>query len=159
MQYISSHNETNLPCVFLRKILILLSDDPGPPYDMYGRAHDTLDYISTEHSQAGLGNLPVPVGMFMNMAHVPPRFYQQHQQALAARGGRVGGVGMRGNRAGARKLTKNMGGMGAPQLSQPFSQDPTMQNYSQPGLTQGHLSQVGTTILQRTSSLIRVEHD
>lgn len=109
---------------------------------MYGRAHDTLDYISTEHSQAGLSNLPVPVGMFMNMTHVPPRFYQQHQQALAARGGRGGGAGMRGNRAGSRKLAKNMGGAGGPQLSQPFSQDPSMQNYSQPGLTQGHLSQV-----------------
>lgn len=110
---------------------------------MYGRAHDTLDYISTEHSQAGLSNLPVPVGMFMNMAHVPPRFYQQHQQALAARGGRGGGAGMRGNRGGSRKLAKNIGGAGGPQLSQPFSQDPSMQNYSQPGLTQGHLSQVG----------------
>lgn len=111
---------------------------------MYGRAHDTLDYISTEHSQPGLSNLPVPVGMFMNMAHVPPCFYQQHQQALAARGGRVAGIGMRGNRAGSRKQTKNIGGASAPQLSQPFSQDPSMQNYSQPGLTQGHLSQVYT---------------
>jgi hypothetical protein len=28
----------------------------------------------------------VPVGMFMNMAHVPPRFYNQHQQALQGKG-------------------------------------------------------------------------
>lgn len=111
----------------------------GPQYDMYGRAHDAMDYISADHSQPGLSNLPVPVGMFMNMAHVPPRFYQQHQQALAqARGGRGGG---RGGRMGNRKPNKNAGGAGALQLSQPFSQDPTTQSYSQPGLTQGHLSQ------------------
>ncbi|KAG7153385.1 Regulator of nonsense transcripts 1-like, partial [Homarus americanus] len=112
----------------------------GPQYDMYGRAHDSLDYISADHSQPGLNNLPVPVGMFMNMAHVPPRFYQQHQQALAQARGSRGGA--RGGRAGSRKVTKNMGGAaGALQLSQPFSQDPSMQSYSQPGLTQGHLSQ------------------
>lgn len=108
---------------------------------MYGRAHDSLDYISADHSQPGLSNLPVPVGMFMNMAHVPPRFYQQHQQAMAARGGGRGGI--RGGRTGTRKMNKNTGGSGAVQLSQPFSQDPNMQSYSQPGLTQGHLSQVG----------------
>jgi hypothetical protein len=27
-----------------------------------------------------LASLPIPVGMFMNMAHIPPRFYQQQQQ-------------------------------------------------------------------------------
>ena len=26
---------------------------------------------------SSLSNLPIPVGMFMNMAHVPPRFYNQ----------------------------------------------------------------------------------
>lgn len=35
-------------------------------------------------AQTGL-SLPVPLGMFMNMAHVPPRFYNQHQQAMQAR--------------------------------------------------------------------------
>jgi len=109
----------------------------GPQYDMYGRPHDTLDYISPNHSQPGLNNLPVPIGMFMNMADVPPRFYHQHQQALAARG-RGGGRGRGGRRGG-----KNVGGQ-QPQLSQPFSQDPNTQSYSQPGLTQpGHLSQGG----------------
>ena len=28
-----------------------------------------------------LSNLPIPVGMFMNMAHVPPRFYNQQANA------------------------------------------------------------------------------
>jgi len=49
---------------------------------MYARTHDPISYISPERAQAALSNLPVPVGMFMNMAHVPPRFYNQHQQAL-----------------------------------------------------------------------------
>lgn len=50
--------------------------------DMFGRTHDPISYISPERAQAALSNMPVPVGMFMNMAHVPPRFYNQHQQAL-----------------------------------------------------------------------------
>ena len=50
--------------------------------DLYTRTHDPISYISPERAQAALSNLPVPVGMFMNMAHVPPRFYNQHQQAL-----------------------------------------------------------------------------
>lgn len=41
-------------------------------------------YVLFCRAQAGL-NLPVPVGMFMNMAHIPPRFYNQHQQAMQAR--------------------------------------------------------------------------
>lgn len=31
-----------------------------------------------------MNNMPVPVGMFMNMSNVPPRFYNQHQQAAQA---------------------------------------------------------------------------
>ena len=110
---------------------------------MYGRAHDSLDYISADASQPGLSNLPVPVGMFMNMAHVPPRFYQQHQQAMAqARGGGRGYMNSRGRGRG-RGGKGGQGGSGGLQLSQSFSQqDPTTQAYSQPGLTQGHLSQV-----------------
>ena len=30
---------------------------------------------------SSLSNLPIPVGMFMNMAHVPPRFYNQQANA------------------------------------------------------------------------------
>ena len=50
--------------------------------DVFARAHDPIGYISPERAQAALSNMPVPVGMFMNMAHVPPRFYNQHQQAM-----------------------------------------------------------------------------
>lgn len=49
---------------------------------MYSRNHDPLGFISSDRTQSTLSNLPVPVGMFMNMAHVPPRFYNQQQQAL-----------------------------------------------------------------------------
>ncbi len=36
-----------------------------------------------------LRNIPIPVGMFMNMAHVPPRFFNKQQQ----RGGRGSAAG------------------------------------------------------------------
>lgn len=52
----------------------------GPAF--YGRPHDQMSYISPERAQNAVANLPVPVGMFLNMAHIPPRFYNQHQQAL-----------------------------------------------------------------------------
>lgn len=46
--------------------------------------HDSIGYISNDHGVAALGNMPVPVGMFMNMSSLPPRFYNQHQQAIMA---------------------------------------------------------------------------
>ncbi|KAH8416451.1 hypothetical protein KR222_004478 [Zaprionus bogoriensis] len=46
--------------------------------------HDSIGYISSEHGAAAMGNMPVPVGMFMNMSNLPPRFYNQHQQAIMA---------------------------------------------------------------------------
>uniref|UniRef100_A0A1I8PHH0 DNA helicase n=1 Tax=Stomoxys calcitrans TaxID=35570 RepID=A0A1I8PHH0_STOCA len=46
--------------------------------------HDSISYISTERAQAAMNNMPVPVGMFMNMSNIPPRFYNQHQQAIQA---------------------------------------------------------------------------
>lgn len=42
--------------------------------DMFSRTHDPISYISPERAQAAMNNLPVPVGMFMNMAHIPPRY-------------------------------------------------------------------------------------
>ena len=75
------------------------------------RQHDPLTYIGPDRQATGPPtNLPVPVGIFMNMAHVPPRwvsrvfchvsgsvgvskdnlrspvsrFYNQHQQMLAS---------------------------------------------------------------------------
>ena len=62
--------------------MFIAADGGSVAVDMYARTHDPISYISPERAQAALSNLPVPVGMFMNMAHVPPRFYNQHQQAL-----------------------------------------------------------------------------
>lgn len=46
--------------------------------------HDSIGYISNDHGAAALANMPVPVGMFMNMSNLPPRFYNQHQQTIMA---------------------------------------------------------------------------
>lgn len=106
--------------------------------DMFARAHDPIGYISPERAQAALSNMPVPVGMFMNMAHVPPRFYNQHQQAMQARQNQRG----RGPLPNGRAPPKTKGRPGKAGLSQgAVSQDNT-QPYSQGiPLTQG-MSQV-----------------
>ncbi|GLH13682.1 Regulator of nonsense transcripts 1 homolog, partial [Gryllus bimaculatus] len=123
--------------------------------DLYSRTHDPASYISPERAQAALANMPVPVGMFMNMAHVPPRFYNQHQQALQARQNQR-------NRAATRSKVKNTRntmksglsqGQSSQDATQPFSQAvPLTQgmsqsmsqpgfSLSQPGLSQAELSQ------------------
>ncbi|KAG4065353.1 hypothetical protein HA402_012298 [Bradysia odoriphaga] len=56
----------------------------NPQLDMFARTHDSISYISPERAQATMNNMPVPVGMFMNMGNIPPRFYNQHQQAVQA---------------------------------------------------------------------------
>ncbi|XP_075154290.1 upf1 RNA helicase [Haematobia irritans] len=59
--------------------------------------HDSISYISSERAQAAMNNMPVPVGMFMNMSNIPPRFYNQHQQAIQA-------AAKQGRRTGAPPL-------------------------------------------------------
>ncbi|XP_023013225.1 regulator of nonsense transcripts 1 homolog [Leptinotarsa decemlineata] len=100
----------------------------GMPLDMFSRTHDPISYISPERAQAGM-NLPVPVGMFMNMAHIPPRFYNQHQQALQAR---------QQQNPRNRKPPQRQKGKGLSQdHTQPFSQSLQLtQGMSQPGLSQ-----------------------
>lgn len=56
----------------------------GPALNMYATHHDPMSYISSERTQSQMNNMAVPVGMFMNMTNVPPRFYNQHQQAIQA---------------------------------------------------------------------------
>ena len=47
-------------------------DERGPP--RVDPRHDPLTYIGPERQGAlPPSNLPIPVGIFMNMAHVPPR--------------------------------------------------------------------------------------
>ncbi|XP_072385014.1 regulator of nonsense transcripts 1 [Diabrotica undecimpunctata] len=102
----------------------------GVPLDVFGRTHDPISYISPERAQASM-NLPVPVGMFMNMAHIPPRFYNQHQQALQARQQQ----NHRNRKPPQRQ--KGKGGNLSQDHTQPFSQSLQLtQGMSQPGLSQ-----------------------
>ncbi|BES94730.1 nonsense-mediated mRNA decay protein 1 [Nesidiocoris tenuis] len=115
--------------------------------DMFSRPHDPINYISSERAQATISNMPVPLGMFMNMSHVPPRFYNQHQQAVQARqnmrGGRLGSGRMK-NKGGTMKSKLNaLSQNNSQEVTQSFSQGITQamsQGMSQPGLS---LSQAG----------------
>ncbi|KZC14447.1 Regulator of nonsense transcripts 1 like protein [Dufourea novaeangliae] len=124
------------------------------PLDIFSRTHDTISYISPERAQAAMNNVPVPVGMFMNMAHVPPRFYNQHQQALQARQNQR-------NRRGTA-LSKNKQGPRMGKLSQ--TEQNNTQPYSQPGLpltqgtTQG-MSQPGFSLSQPGLSQAELSQD
>ncbi|PRD24814.1 UNVERIFIED_CONTAM: Regulator of nonsense transcripts 1 [Trichonephila clavipes] len=112
----------------------------GPAF--YGRPHDQISYISPERAQSAVANLPVPVGMFLNMAHIPPRFYNQHQQALQARQNQRNRNATR--KGGGRQTNgRSMANGTSMNLSQGFnsqaSQD-MMGGFSQGPLTQGQLS-------------------
>lgn len=54
------------------------------PWNHLQHRHDSISYIPSERGQTAINNMPVPVGMFMNMSNIPPRFYNQHQQAIQA---------------------------------------------------------------------------
>lgn len=117
----------------------------GVPMDLYSRTHDPASYISPERAQAALANIPVPVGMFMNMAHVPPRFYNQHQQALQARQNQR-------NRAATRNKVKNTRNSVKTGLNQAGQSQDATQSYSQAapltqGMSQG-MSQPGFSLSQ-----------
>merc|ERR1719244_1521002 len=131
--------------------------------------HDPLTYIGPDRQgSVAPSNLPIPVGIFMNMAHVPPRFYNQHQQMLAAAQGnkstpppsssagrRLGGG--KGRKAdsqlsqggGGLSLSQGMGGLSQGELSQDsllqgdlHSQlDGLSLSQGMGGLSQGELSQ------------------
>lgn len=97
----------------------------NPAMDMYARTHDSISYISQERAQAAMNNMPVPVGMFMNMSNVPPRFYNQHQQAVQAAA-----------KQGRRKIVPTKVGSRSRGASQgsPLTQGMS-QNMSQPGFS------------------------
>ena len=104
--------------------------------------HDPLTYIGPDRqATATPSNLPIPVGIFMNMAHVPPRFYNQHQQMLVAAQGKTGGPPAASSAASSKRLGGRSGRKGESQLSQGASQDtsqgPLTQGLSQSGLSQG----------------------
>lgn len=92
----------------------------GP--QMFPRTHDSISYISQESAQAQMNNRPVPVGMFMNMSSVPPRFYNQHQAVQAAKQGR--------RKNPVSKSSQRYGSSQGAPLTQGLSQ-----NMSQPGFS------------------------
>jgi len=109
--------------------------------------HDPLTYIGPER-QPGVAtpSLPIPVGIFMNMAHVPPRFYNQHQQMLAQQTGGGGKApppsssAAQGRRLGkgARSQLSQEGGSQGAHLSQgPYTQGGVPLSMSQ---GTGHMS-------------------
>ncbi|XP_033232122.1 regulator of nonsense transcripts 1 [Belonocnema kinseyi] len=128
------------------------------PLDIFSRTHDTISYISPERAQAAMNNVPVPVGMFMNMAHVPPRFYNQHQQALQAKQNQRNRRGVTG--AGTLKSSNKSG----PRMGKLSQTEQNTQPYSQPGLpltqgtTQG-MSQPGFSLSQPGLSQAELSQD
>jgi len=122
-------------------------DERGPP--RVDPRHDPLTYIGPERQGAlPPSNLPIPVGIFMNMAHVPPRFYNQHQQLLAQQENGKAPPPPTNN----KKRTKGKEGY----LSQ-GSQDNA--GYSQGPLTQGGLSQPGLSLSQPGLSQTELSQD
>lgn len=106
----------------------------NPSMNMYAR-HDPISYISSDRTQASMNNMPVPVGMFMNMSNVPPRFYNQHQQAIqAAKQSRR--KPQTPNTNGGKQITGSQRSRGGGYGSQggPLTQG-LSQNMSQPGFS------------------------
>merc|ERR1719369_484220 len=110
--------------------------------------HDPLTYIGPDR-QGSLPptNLPIPVGIFMNMAHVPPRFYNQHQQMLAAAQGTkqapplANSTGRRLGGGQGRKADSQLSQGNSQDISQGYSQGPLTQVGGGLSLSQGELSQ------------------
>lgn len=110
--------------------------------DLYSRTHDPMSFISPDRAQAAMSNIPVPPGMFMNMSHIPPRFYNQHQQALLARQNQRYRMLGRSNK-GNKKPGASQGLTVSQDATQPYSQGVM----SQPGMSQG-MSQPGLSLSQ-----------
>uniref|UniRef100_A0A2M4A3L2 DNA helicase n=1 Tax=Anopheles triannulatus TaxID=58253 RepID=A0A2M4A3L2_9DIPT len=63
-----------------------LGNSAAVPVDAFMRKmHDPIGYISPHRAHQAVNNMPVPVGMFINMSNIPPRFYQQQQAIQAAK--------------------------------------------------------------------------
>ncbi|KAI1296879.1 Regulator of nonsense transcripts 1 [Halotydeus destructor] len=107
----------------------------------YFRAHDQLSYISAQraHASAAMSNLPVPIGMFMNMSQVPPRFYNQQQQQQLSKqfGSRISKPPVTGKQpikpnqnTGRRRLDGYENSQATSQEASGFSQGPLTQGQS-----------------------------
>lgn len=124
------------------------------PTDPYSRLHDPIGYIAPERAQAALSAMPVPLGVFMNMTHVPPRFHGQQQQGMhgsSKSNPRTKENANRGSGARVGKMAnKGSSSLFTQSLSQ-NTQDVSTQPFSQGGmaLTQG-MSQVNHPLFSLT---------
>lgn len=115
--------------------------------DPYSRLHDPIGYIAPERAQAvaALPAMPVPVGVFMNMTHVPPRFHNQDRmQSKPGNRAKSGGDGY-SRSSGMRSKAKAGSSLFTQSPMSQNTQDLSTQPFSQGGiaLTQG-MSQVRT---------------
>lgn len=102
----------------------------NPSMDMFARTHDSISYISQDRAQAAMNNMPVPVGMFMNMSNMPPRFYNQAAVQAAAKQ-----QGQRRKGLQSAKPTKSRtGASSGSSQNAPLTQGMS-QNMSQPGFS------------------------
>ncbi|CAG2122272.1 unnamed protein product, partial [Medioppia subpectinata] len=128
--------------------LNMTGGQPHPhSHPAYYRPHDQLSYISQDRAQTNaLTNLPVPLGMFMNMTHIPPRFYNQPNMSAPVRQPPITGQRNKGNihRNTNRISSTNRRPNKSDDFptSQPASQDTSLggSSLSQGPLTQGQLS-------------------
>ncbi len=116
----------------------------------YGRLHDPIGYIAPESAQAvaAMPAMPVPVGVYMNMTHPPPRIhYGGHQSGMLQQGGLYGKPSNNMRIGGGQPPLYGQGNMGGSYLlsqsMSPNTQDMSSQSFSQSGMpfTQG-MSQV-----------------
>lgn len=123
--------------------------------------HDRIGFISPERTHSAVTNLPVPIGMFMNMTHIPPRFYNQQQQQMASQQTRLnqktkGSNGRFNNKPSTNRNQRNgsnpsFNGSVGPignvnfNLSQPGFNSQASQDITQP-FSQGPLTQTGAPL-------------
>ena len=94
-----------------------------------------------------MGDIPIPVGMFMNMSHVPPRFFNKQQQAQQQdrgyyNGDEAGGFGQRRQRGdyhsqGNSQLASQEGHASLGNFTQRQFNSMNMTNASSASLSQG----------------------
>lgn len=107
----------------------------NPAMDMFARTHDTISYISQDRAQAAMNNMPVPVGMFMNMnTNIPPRFYNQHQQAAVQAAAKQQGQRRKGLPSSKTPMKPRVGASSGSSQNAPLTQGMS-QNMSQPGFS------------------------
>ncbi|XP_054159255.1 regulator of nonsense transcripts 1-like isoform X2 [Oppia nitens] len=127
-----------------------LNSGANNSHNPYYRPHDQLSYISQDRAHANpslTSALPVPIGMFMNMPHIPPRFYNQQMTGTRQPPVTTGkGFGGKGSAVGRNKSTNrrfnSKNDSDYYPNSQPASQDTSLggSSLSQGPLTQGQLS-------------------